>query len=193
MQPALEPPFFLLSMDNSRLSIHRSADGATEHLNEHYVDDDKLMSSLICFDGLARPLEVRTSKNKCNLVLPYLSYLTCDTWQVRARVLQTVKNAQALLATKDKPIIIYNKELKDLDRAEVEELDERLRQLESSIGFDKNFAEFATACVQTFDLNATDFSAELANSSRARGGLGSALKCLLCGCCVVQPLDESDG
>lgn len=81
MQP--EPPIFLLAADSTFLDVRRVVQDAEGHLSGEHLGAGRSALDLVCFDGLARPVEARIEGDRVRLTV---SQLMPDVWQLRARV-----------------------------------------------------------------------------------------------------------
>ena len=85
------PMFGFIGTDPTRLEIHATVAGAVNHLVERHRDEEEFLQDLVCFDGLARPVDIRPLGGRFRLLV---SDPLPDQWQVRGRVLLALARAR---------------------------------------------------------------------------------------------------
>ncbi len=134
-----EPPIFFLSEDNSMLDVHGNAEAAEQHLAGGHIRDGSFARELLVFDGLARPVDVRSAGDGVRLSV---SYPTSDPWQVRARAVEAIRHRREWIAEQGDEITILGK---TISKEEAEGLIANL-----TVGFDTSFAKFTQTLVGAF-------------------------------------------
>jgi hypothetical protein len=135
-----EAPIFFLSEDNRRLDVHRTVEGAEEHLaGGGHLEDDSVARTLLFFDGLARPLDLSSAGKDVRLAV---SSPFSDPWQVRARALEAIRRGSDWIAYQGEVVVVGGREVsKEEAEAEMDRL---------SISYDLSFAEFTQTLVNGF-------------------------------------------
>lgn len=141
MQP--EPPIFLLTADSTFLDVRRNVADAEQHLAGDHLGGDSSAADLVCFDGLARPVEARRDGDRVRLTV---SQALPDPWQVRARVDRAVLLRRKWLEDQGEEIAMPGGG-RTVSHAEAEEALRALGGVDPFTGF----AEFAVALSEAFE------------------------------------------
>lgn len=150
---AEDPIFIFLRTDNSRVEFHTTVARAVRHLRKVHSGDDQFLEELICFDGLARPVEVRVSRRQFHL---RVSSPMTTPWQVRRRTLKAVKEVQADVARGPDPVVLSSMEF-DVELAVPKaRVEQELREFYSSIKDDIGFCGFAARCARLCSRRLSD-------------------------------------
>jgi hypothetical protein len=157
MIPAMIPegPIFgFTSTDLARVEIHATVPVAVDHLVNYHHDDQEFLADLLCFDGLARVVDVQPSGKRFQLVA---TSEPPDPWHVRGRVLTGIVRVLADLKGQyaGAETIPFSAGDRSADLPTDRFLNESQGIIES-LASAETFAEFAELCADLCDPASDD-------------------------------------